>query len=60
LKWETQLRELVVEGAREGVTFADMAKRLVDAYPALKVAEVERALREQVTLARLFGRQKKS
>ena len=55
--WSAQLRQLLRDSAAEGVSIYELRNRIVKLYPDLDSADLERTLREQMVLVRLFGRQ---
>lgn len=54
--WARQMREIIRQGATDGLNFAQVRARIVEAYPELDVKELDGTLREQILLTRLYGR----
>lgn len=54
--WARKLREILQSSAKDGLTFEQTKRRIVDAYPELAVEDLDRTLREQRLLSRLAGR----
>lgn len=55
-KWQAQLRTMIREGVKDGLTVQQMVHRVSKAYPDLDVDRLETQLQESLVLVRLFGR----